>query len=119
MSKTQPLRGGSAIATVSLDGSGNGVAMIGPTIAREHWQLDAAGVKVATNTKESLCSIYVGTSIQNGTFFGTSFTGSSGDTCGLSIDIQPGMKVWAQWSGGDVGALATLTVFGTYSQGPS
>lgn len=114
----QPLRGGSAIANITLDGSGNGIASIGPVVAREHWQILSAAVKVATHNLESRCSVFVGTTAQSGTFFGTSFTGSSGDTFSLgNIDIQSGMQVFAQWTGGDPGALATLTLFGTYTQG--
>lgn len=113
---TQPLY--SRYATVTLDGSGNGTAQLGPVRVREHWQLSGASVAVATHTLEATCKLYLGSAVAPGTFIGQTATGSSGDTCALGgQDIQPGMYIWAVWTGGDVGAQATVTAIGTYSLG--
>jgi len=121
-SQPQPLT--QIFASVVLDGSGNGVANIGPTRTREHWQVVAAGVSVtAANPavgplSDAICSVFVGSNLSSATFLSATFTGSSGDTCDCgNIDIQPGMQVWAQWKGGDPGQTATVTVFGTYTRG--
>jgi hypothetical protein len=105
--------------TVVLDGSGNGTASIGPVRTREHWQVAAASVAVNLNpTKQAQCQLYVGAVVSPTTFISQTVTGSSGDTCGLGgIDIQPGMQVWAKWTGGDAGQTATVTVIGTYTLG--
>lgn len=104
-------------ATVVLDGSGNGTASIGPQRVREHWQPNSVSVSVSTNVKEAQCSVYMGTVIGASTFFGQTFTGSTGDTCGIGQDMQTGMRIFAQWKGGDPGAVATVIVNGTYSIG--
>lgn len=105
-------------ATVTLDGSGNGVARIGPQRVREHWQPTSASVSVATNTAEAQCSIFMGTVMNAATFLGQTATGSTGDTCGFGgQDMQSGMNIFAQWKGGDPGAVATVVVNGTYTIG--
>lgn len=120
MGATQPLP--QPFAQVVLDGSGNGVASLGPVIARQHWQVLSASVKTTQPTgtvvNDAACDLYVGSNINQSTFVSHTITGSSGDTCGLgSQDIQPGMQVWAKWTGGDPGATAVVTVSGTYSSG--
>jgi hypothetical protein len=107
-------------ATVILDGSGNGVASLGPQRVREHWQPTGASVSVATQTNEAQCSIFMGTTMNATTFLGQTATGSSGDTCGFAggnQDMQTGMKIFAQWKGGDPGSVATVIVNGTYTIG--
>jgi|SRR5215469_11067979 len=118
MSTPRPILGSPISVTVVLDGSGNGVASLGPARIREHWQLTSAAVRVATNTAEATCDIYVGSGINQTTFFAHSILGSTGDTCGFGgLDIQPGMRVFANWLGGDAGQIATLTIQGTYTVG--
>lgn len=104
--------------SVTLDGSGNGRAAIGPQRVKEHWQVASASVSVATNNAEASCSVYLGSTADATTFLSNTATGSSGDTCSISgIDMQPGMLVTAIWSGGDPGARATVVVKGTYTLG--
>lgn len=118
MTGIQPFPGGAQYQSVTLDGSGNGTANLGPVRVREHWQIQGVGVKASSNVNEASCSIYIGTSVSEATFVGNTLTGSSGDTCGCAgMDIQPGQQVFAVWEGGDAGATATMTIFGTYSIG--
>lgn len=99
---------------VTLNASGNGTAKIGPISAREIWFPDNAHVKTTTNTKEAACSIYAGTGVYPNTFRDETLSGSSGDSTGkISADqIKCGMYIFAVWTGGDVGAIATLNVTG-------
>jgi hypothetical protein len=118
MTGIQPFPGGAQYASITLNGSGGGTAQIGPTRVREHWQIQGVAVSVDSDINESACSIYIGTAVGQATFVGNTLTGSAGDTCGCAgMDIQPGQQVFAEWTGGDVGATATMTVFGTYSIG--
>lgn len=104
--------------TVVLDGSGNGVTSIGPTVVREHWQIASASVRCSSAVKEATCTVYFGSTLSTATFLDTTITGSSGDICGINqVDLQPGMQIWAQWQGGDVGATATLILNGTKTKG--
>ncbi len=101
-------------ATVTLDGSGNGTAKVGPTSLREVWTVAAAAVKVATAAAEAQCSIYGGPDTSAPNFVDLSFTGSSGDsTANFGAPIIAGSYVFAVWAGGDPGAVATLVVTGS------
>lgn len=109
-----PLKG--ATATVTLDGSGNGLAKIGPLSARETWY--PANVHVSVNpgnvTNEAQCLVYVGQTVGPNQFRDGTLSGSSGDSSdAISADeITVGNYVLAQWIGGDAGQVATMNVTG-------
>jgi len=108
------------LAQVTLDGSGNGTAILGPQRVREHWQPTSASVSVATNTLEAQCSVFMGATANASTLLGQTATGSTGDTCGFAggnQDMQTGMVITAIWKGGDPGSVATVVVNGTYTIG--
>lgn len=101
-------------ANVTLDGSGNGTAKVGPTSLREVWTVGAASIRVATATDEAQCSIYAGPDTSAPNFVDLSFTGSSGDsTTNFAAPVIAGSYVFAVWEGGDAGQVATLVVTGT------
>lgn len=103
-----------ASVQVQLDGSGNGSAQIGPQITREHWNLVSGNVSVATNVNEATCVLYMASGPSPTAILGSTATGSTGDTCGLSgVSLLPGQVVLAQWKGGDANAFATLALVGT------
>jgi hypothetical protein len=114
-----PFPGGAQTAQVTLDGSGNGKVSLGPSLVRQHWQVNGVGVNCSTNVNEAQCSVFVG--VPGGLFaqfYGQTFTGSTGDTCGMGdLDIQPGQVITAVWQGGDPGATGFMNIFGTYSYG--
>lgn len=115
MGKSQPLN---AFANITLDSNGNGTVQIGPLRVREHWQPTAVYVEASTNVKEAIASLFVGSTPVSSQQFSQTETGSSGDTCSMGgIDMQTGQYLICQWVGGDVGALATMRVIGTYSIG--
>lgn len=100
--------------TIKLNGSGAGTAKVGPISAREVWSPQVASVKVATNTNEAQCLVYVGdAAIQQNLIDGT-YSGSSGDATDriAATKIKVGWWVFAVWTGGDANAVATLTVTG-------
>lgn len=103
-----------AFAVITLDGSGNGTAKVGPESAREHWIVENAAVAANSNpTNESTCQIFVG-DVNTKKLRDNTFTGSSGDStdrCQSDL-IKCGAFVWASWTGGDPGVQATLTVTG-------
>ena len=102
-----------AKAYVTLDGSGNGTASIGPLSLGEVWDGLTAAVRVATNVNEAICSVYSGAAADAGYFRGATTWGSTGDSTGQLSQVRVGGQVFAVWKGGDAGALATLTVTGT------
>lgn len=102
-------------AQVTLNGSGNGTAKVGPLSAREVWSPQNVHVSVATNTNEASCSVYAGVDATAPNFRDTTFSGSSGDsTDKVNADtIKCGQYIFAVWTGGDANQIATMTVTGS------
>lgn len=98
---------------VTLNGSGVGSAKIGPATAREVWYPDTVAVSVNQNpTNEATCIISTGDQ-NTKRFRDSTVNGSSGDSTGKATGkLVKGDYVWADWSGGDAGQRATLTVTG-------
>lgn len=122
-------------ASVTLDGSGNGVARWTPGQSASgvanaggagpgrnsgySATVTGVAVSVATNVAEAACSVFVSFGIQSTTandFQGQTQAGSTGDTCTVNTGpLRPGDWVTAKWTGGDAGQLATAKIFGTVS----
>lgn len=104
----------SETAVITLDGSGNGTAKVGPLTARETWYPGNVHVNVATNTNEATCQIFVGNSATLGNFRDESPQGSTGDSSGACNQdkLKCGDYIWAVWTGGDANTQAVLTVTG-------
>ena len=101
---------------VTLDGSGNGTAKLGPQGRGEVWHPAIAHVNSSTPiTNEAQCRIYCGDAPTQNNFRDGTLSGSTGDsTDNISSDeIVLGRYIWAVWSGGDAGATAYLNVTGT------
>jgi len=114
---------------ITLDGSGNGTAMITPGQAGAPgsgvgaarysgltWAVSAVAVSVATNVAEAQAACYVSRGIQAAgpaELQGQTQQGSTGDTCSLTASLVPGDWITVKWTGGDAGAVATMRVTGT------
>lgn len=105
----------SKTVNVVLNSSGNGTAMVGPTFPGEIWYPTVVSVSASTNVAEAACKIYAGTSVQAFFFVDGTLSGSTGDSSDriTGQTLYPGHDVIAAWSGGDVGATATMNVTGT------
>lgn len=108
--RTLPLN---AKGYITLDGSGNGTASVGPLSPGEVWTGLKVSVKAATNVKEATCSTYAGAAPTQGYFCDATTWGSTGDATTNVPDVRVGGNVFAVWKGGDAGAQATVTVTGT------
>lgn len=103
-----------ASAQVTLDGSGNGKAQLGPKLPGTSWQVDTVAVSASSNASEAQCNLYLGLSPVAGSLIGATATGSTGDSDDLAgANIWPGQLLIAVWAGGDPGAVATISVYGT------
>lgn len=101
-------------ANVTLDANGNGTVSLGPSVVREFWKPTGATVSVSTQNREASCSLYLGATLTGAQKLGATSTGSTGDTYGFAdFEMVPGQVLFAQWSGGDAGATATLNVYGS------
>jgi hypothetical protein len=104
-----------AAATVKLDGSGNGTARTGPRGSREVWAPAVAAFSVSVPvTNEAQCKIYVGDQPIPANLVDGSLSGSTGDSTGHVGGrlVRLGEYIWAVWTGGDAGSVATLTITG-------
>lgn len=104
----------SEFVSVVLNGSGAGTAKIGPAAHGVIWKPTVASVRVSTQVKSPTCLIYAGDSATPDNFVDGTFTGAQNSTSNIDGQVLTlGQFVFAVWSGGDVGAQATLTVTGT------
>ncbi len=99
-------------ATVTLDGSGNGQVSIGPPSGAV-WALRLASVSTTGTVKQPQAFLYRGSSSGpieqiDSTYLGNS--SSSGKVAGAPF--FSGQVLWAKWTGGDAGAIATLQAYG-------
>ena len=99
--------------TVTLDGSGNGRASLGPTFGPALWHVTATSVRTSQPGQGNipLCAIYRATEDAAG-YLDTTYDGSA-DVCDIAYDLAQGIRVIAVWSGGNPGDIATLGVTGT------
>jgi hypothetical protein len=101
----------------TLDGSGNGVVQLSPDGSQEHWFPTIVSVKVSQPvTNEAQCKIYVGPSATDLSFVDGTLSGSTGDSTdrvtGQEIARTRMPYIFAMWTGGDPGHIATVTVTG-------
>lgn len=103
-------------ASVTLDSSGNGTAGLGPLSAREVWHPEMVHVSANQNpTNEAECRIFAGDDTSAPNYRDGTFSGSSGDSTDSlqAQQVHCGHKIWAVWTGGDPGVIATISVTGT------
>lgn len=107
MAITKPLN---ESGSVVLDSSGSGlVDILVPTL--QTWTINRLGVLVSSNTKEPVAKVYVN-SEGPGNFLAGTYTGSN-DSSDENQVLMPGQHLLCRWTGGDTGATATLSVFGS------
>lgn len=101
---------------VTLDGSGNGTARIGPRAHGQLWKPTVASIKMtgSTPTGQATCYVYAGGYVGDANFIDSTYDVLNDSTDRVSGQaLQLGQYVFAVWSGGNPGATATLTVNGT------
>lgn len=103
--------------SVQLDGSGQGVAQLGPNLAGEQWLPTYVSVSCSANVTQGACqaNVYCGAYVGQDTFKQGTFSGDTGDgTDAVTGEvIWSGQYVWVQWLNGVPFAIATMRVTGT------
>ncbi|MGH3283223.1 MAG: hypothetical protein ACRDPD_00805 [Streptosporangiaceae bacterium] len=103
-------------ASVTLDGSGNGILKMVPYGGGLAWLPSVVSVKASSDAAEASCRIYIGPAATDQWFVDGTLSGSTGDSTdavsGRQVDTH-GSTLWAVWESGDAGAEATMTVSGT------
>lgn len=96
--------------TVSIPQGASLIISSGPSNATSGAVYSAA---IANPGAEAIGSVYAGADKTAGYFRGATTWGSTGDSTDNLPEVRVGGQVFAVWTGGDPGALATLTVTGT------
>jgi len=112
-----------AHASVTLNGSGAGQVSLGPP-AGTRWALDLANVSVvaagtgAAPSAASTCTLYRGSTSGPQQQVDVAILTGNGAASGKvgGVPYFPGQVLWAVWTGGDPGAIATLQVYGKQAQ---
>jgi hypothetical protein len=97
-------------AQVTLNAAGAGKVTLSPGMYGVTWHLTQASVRTIQSviTKEAKAQLESFPYSLPGTF-----SGSSGDTTGLDLTLSASQQISCTWSGGDPGAVATLSISGT------
>ncbi len=97
-------------AQVVLDASGNGQVTVGPNRATEYWHVTKMAVLTSTAVKVPSAYVYTD-SVSPSNLLDATYTGSQ-DSTDLDVPLAPGRRLVIRWTGGDVGALATVSIYG-------
>lgn len=98
---------------VILAAGGVGTVTFGPGRPGEVWTVNRVSCQVGTTVLESQFKLYRG-SVGVASYISGTISGSTGDTDdGINEALNAGEYLSAQWTGGDVGATATVTYWGT------
>lgn len=107
MKQTTPLNEG---RSGTFNASGRAQVEFGPD-ALFAWHVKRIAVLTSTNVLEPQFIVYVDT-VAPTAALSTTYTGS-GDSSDEDLILRPGQKLIGVWTSGDVGARATMSVFGT------
>lgn len=104
-------------ASVVLSASGGGSVKLGPSNASQQWVPSNAACSVTSNVSEPVFVLYNGTP-SNANRIGGTYTGSNDNTDINGVTLYPGSVLTGVWTGGDVGATATLSIQGQVNRNP-
>lgn len=97
---------------VTLDANGQGSVLFGPQTPNTRWIVERYTVRTSTNVLEPTANVYRGTPFPGGQISGT-FSGSNDTDSDVNDGpLYPGEYYTCQWTGGDVGATATISFSG-------
>ena len=98
-------------ASVKLNGSGNGQISLGPA-SGQMWTVSYTTVSTVSQAAPlPQCNISTGSTSGPVTVLDATYTGN-GDSTNAPATLYPGGVLWAVWTGGNPGDVATLRVQG-------
>ena|ERR1700761_4645047 len=97
--------------SVTLDANGQGTVTLGPAKPNERWEIQSVAVSVSSNTNEPMAKCYRDIVSQTALIGGT-YSGSFDYDSAFNYTVFPGRKLVVQWTGGDIGATASVRISG-------
>ena len=96
----------------TIDANGVGTVTFGPSRPNTKWLIRKYSVSVSSNTDEPTASVYRGT-VNPGTLISATYSGSQDTDSDVNDNpLYPGEFYTCQWTGGDIGAMATISFSG-------
>jgi len=103
-------------ASCVLSGSGAGTVTYGPQVPGVIFDLTNVATITTSTVNVPTFLTYQGP-VSQGNFLGGTYDGNN-DSCEIAVTLYNGQVLTGTWTGGDPGAVATMSVFGTkYSPG--
>lgn len=99
-------------AQVVLGAGGNGSVAIGPLYSAQTWRPTMISIKVSSNASEPTFNYYWGKTAGLANQLGGTFVGSNNQDTLDGRVLHPGDSWLCVWTGGDVGATASVTLTG-------
>jgi hypothetical protein len=103
-----------AAGSVTLDASGDGQVSLGPSIPGVLWTVTTVGCFTSTAVNTPTFYIYYGNAAAFN-FIAASYTGNLDSDSDISLTLYTGQTLLGVWAGGDSGAQATMSIFGTFT----
>lgn len=97
-------------ASVILDGTGAGTVLLQNGKPFQTWEVLKVSVTVSTNVLEPIAKVFLGP-VSAGNLLDGTETGHN-DSSDINATLMPGEYLTVQWTGGDVGAVATASFYG-------
>jgi hypothetical protein len=101
--------------TVVLGATGAGTVSLGPTVGPPHWRVTRVAVRTSRPGLKPVpaFTLYVDSADANGLVDST-YDGSS-DASDVDLRLIKGQQLIGQWTGGQAGDVATMSVYGEAS----
>jgi hypothetical protein len=97
--------------SVVLNAQGAGTVRLQNNKPFQKWKIDRLAVTTTTNTNEPQVKVYLD-SVSEGNLLDGTYTGSN-DSTDINTSLLTGQSLVVVWSGGDSGAVATASIYGT------
>ncbi len=97
-----------------LDGTGSGTVAVGPSGVGAKWYPMTATFSTTTGPTDSSTAVLYSGFVSEATLLNGQGYHGGGDSAGLAVpQMTPGDLIVAQWTGGNPGDVAQLTIVGT------
>lgn len=96
-----------------IDGTGKGTVQLGPKTRGDRWQLSVAAIRIPGAILIPQCFLYMGATPTDDNLVDATYSGAQNSSTRVTaFPLTLGYYIFAVWIGADVGATATLSIYG-------